>query len=241
MTTNVPESLRDTPEESTTNSKELALNERQYQLLLEGCGRLDGDYALEARFVVLVCGRLGLRAGELCHMDESWIDWRDNMIRIPRQQDCDSGRDGGICGYCRDCARQRAEYAEDGSITQADAEEWQWLAKTDSAERAVPYDFDPRSQLCIERFFDHWSEWRWSRVVVNRRLNRALEAAEELSTDTTTPHGLRATAATFHAGRGLDALPLQAMMGWSELSTARNYVKMSGENTARALRQIHSR
>lgn len=241
MPTNIPDSLRDTPGESTTQSKELALSEREYQLLLEACGCLDDPYALEARFVVLVCGRLGLRGGELAHMRESWIDWRDNMIRIPRQQNCTKGRDGGICGYCRTCAEQRLEHADDEALTEADVERFQWLAKTDAAERAVPFDFDPRAQLCIERFFDRFDEWRWSRPVVNRRLDRALEAADDLAVESTTPHGLRATAATFHAGRGLDALPLQAMMGWSELSTARNYVKMSGENTARALRQIHSR
>lgn len=53
-----------------------------------------------------------------------------------------------------------------------------------------------------------------------------------------TPHGLRATAATRFASRGLDTVALQSMFGWAQLSTAHNYIRRSGENTARAIRDI---
>jgi len=55
------------------------------------------------------------------------------------------------------------------------------------------------------------------------------------------PHGLRATAATFHASRGLDAFALQAFMGWETVDRAREYIRLSGETTARALSMVHSR
>lgn len=51
------------------HSKDDALNRREYELLLEGCHEIDDDYyALQAKFVALVAGRLGLRAGEIAHM-----------------------------------------------------------------------------------------------------------------------------------------------------------------------------
>lgn len=227
-------------ERSAHQSKDDALSERGFQLLLEGASRLDPGFARQARFVILVAGRLGLRGGEIAHMTEEWVDWRKNMIRIPRQQDCDKGRDGGICGYCKQQAAQRVDHADE-ELSTDEAESWQWMSKTDAAARSVPFDFDPRSELAIERFFDAHDRWPYSRAVINRRVNDALEEAEELSVEDTNPHGLRATAATYHAGRGLDVIPLQSLMGWSELSTAQSYVKKSGENTARALHQVHSR
>jgi len=222
---------------ATTHSRENALDEREFELLLEGCHALDDDYhALEARLVALVAGRLGLRAGELCHMDESWIDWRRRMIVIPRYHDCQKGRGGDVCGYCRQHAKQRVEYNEDVDL--ATALEESWRAKTDAAAREVPFDGSPRSELVIERYFDRFDEFTVSRTGVNRRVDAALEAAEGLDSDTTNPHGLRATAASYFASRGLNVIALQSMFGWANLSTAHNYIRRSGENTARAIRDI---
>jgi len=68
-----------------------------------------------------------------------------------------------------------------------------------------------------------------------------LERVDEFTSDTTTPHGLRATAASHASARGLDPLALQSMMGWADISTARNYVATSSDNTQRELHQIYSR
>jgi site-specific recombinase XerD len=80
----------------------------------------------------------------------------------------------------------------------------------------------------------------YSAQAVNRRLEDAAEAADNLIPDDIYPHCLRATAASYHAARGLDVIPLQSLMGWAQVSTAHNYVKSSGENTQRALRFTHS-
>jgi integrase len=222
-----------------TSTKEYALSDRKYQLLLEGASRLKDYYAQQARFVCLVAGRLGMRAGEIAHMTAEWVDWRRNMIVVPSHETCEKGRDGGVCGYCRSCAEQMADHNE--SMSFDEALELCWSPKTDAAAREVPFDFDPRVELTIERFFDRYDEYPTSRQSVNRRVDSAAEAAEGLDADDVFPHALRSTAATFHAARGLDVLPLQAMFGWSEISTAQNYIKKSGENTARALHMIHSR
>jgi hypothetical protein len=302
----------------TTRSKELALDDRQFELLLEGCARIpDEEQALQARFVALVGGRLGLRAGEITHMDESWINWRKRMIEIPRHHNCTKGKHGeSCCGYCQQQAEQRVEYnaisapearlelLEDGAIQgfrpettrqlivahqrhrdgdfgtdelddqvhtilEASAsDEWSiyenleteaqslvseqditleaaldamWRAKTDESERAVPFDWSARVEICIERFFDEFSAWPVSRTTTNRRVNKALREADELSESTTHCHGLRATAATHMAGKGMPTLALQSVLGWAQASTARSYVRASPENAARELHNMQSR
>jgi len=299
----------------TTRSKELAVDDRQFELLLEGARRIDDwQRAKQARFAILVGGRLGLRAGEITHMTEDWIDWRKRRIDIPRHHECDKGKNGDICGYCVQQAEQMVEYnaieapearlqlLEEGAIEgfrpettrqlivahqrhlagdfDVDAlgdqihtilegsksNEWDifenldtkakslvseqditleaaldlmWRAKTDEAARSVPFDWSARIEICVERFFDDFDRWPVSRSTTNRRVNEALENADELTVEDTHCHGLRATAASHHAGRGMPTLALQALMGWAQPSTARSYVRSSPENTARELHQIH--
>ncbi|WP_238532831.1 site-specific integrase [Halalkalicoccus jeotgali] len=220
------------------HSSEDALSEREFQLLLEGAASLRDPYAQQARFVILVAGRLGMRAGEIAHMDRSWIDWRNQMIVVPRHDPCTKARgEAGPCGYCKRLAEQAADHNPELSYEAALARAW--TPKTDSAARSIPFDFDPRTDLVIERFFERYEKFPHSKQAVNRRVNKAAEVTDELDEDSIYPHCLRATAATYHASRGLSALPLQSMLGWSDLSTSQKYVRRSGEATARALRTVH--
>lgn len=225
----------------TRHSKEDALDEREFELLLEGANSLEGNMGEEAYVAVLLTGRLGMRAGELAHMRSDWIDWRRRMIEIPRYQRCEKGKDGGICGQCEQQAQQMVEYNPEVTIEEARAE--MWRAKTDAAARSIPFDFSPRVEIAVERFFQDSlrDRWPYSQTAINRRINKSAEAAKEISDDDIYPHALRATAASYHAGRGLDVLPLQALLGWSQASTAERYVQQSPRNTARQLHQIHSR
>jgi integrase len=223
----------------TRHAKDGALDDREFELLLEGARSLDEYHRLGATFVIQAAGRLGLRRGEIAHMDESWIDWRERMIRIPATETCTKGRDGGPCGDCVKLAQQAVEH--NPGLDYETALDRRWKPKTDNAVRSVPFDWDPRAELAIERFFDEFAAYPWSVQSINRRVDRAAEAAEEISAADVFPHGLRATAASTHAARGLDVIPLQSLMGWAELSTAMNYVRSSGENTARALKQTHAR
>jgi integrase len=222
----------------TRHCKKDALNQREFQLLLEGAARMRDRWGFQARFVTLVLGRLGLRRGELAHMTEDWLDTRRNMIVVPRHEECTKGDDGGICGACRMMAKQRVEHNPD--MEYDDAHDLAWLSKTEEAAREVPFDFDPRVTLCIERFFDKYDEYPCSGQSINRRLKKAAELADDLEPEQIYPHGMRATAATYHAARGLDVIPLQSLMGWAQVSTAHSYVSSSGENTKRALHFVHS-
>ncbi|WP_394338778.1 tyrosine-type recombinase/integrase [Haloplanus rubicundus] len=76
-----------------------------------------------------------------------------------------------------------------------------------------------------------------SRSTLNRRVQAAASAAD--LPGRVYPHCLRATAASYHAYKGVAPVPLQALMGWSDLATAQKYSRISGTATADALRRFH--
>lgn len=215
---------------TTRHTHQDALTDREFERLLEGCEQLPEPRRFEARFICLAAGRLGFRAGEITHLTTDWIDWNRKLIRIPVFEPCD-------CGYCRRQARHEAANSE--SVTVAQARATRWHPKTSSSARVVPLDVSLRVDLCIERFADRYGTFPRSWSTVNRRVHEAAEAAELRGR--VYPHCLRATAASYHSYRGVPPVPLQALMGWSDLSTAQKYIRISGTATARAIRQAHRR
>ena len=304
-----------------TFSREKALNPREFEKLLMGARRVECDLRrLETEFISMMGGRLGLRPGEICHFRENWINWRKRCIEIPMYDKCDQGKDGGLCGSCKQSIRQRVEYhdmslgearlevlrkelidqialpghvknqltaahlghvhggltdevlsdqlehllesadeiangeqvlealddlareyRDENQLSRADAEELMWSPKTNNASREVYFDWSPRAELTIERYTDRFSRWMNSQTCINRRLDTALELAPDLEGDTTTPHGLRATAASYLAGRGLSTSALQAHFGWAQASTAERYVRHSPEATHSQLLETRTR
>lgn len=214
----------------TRHSHQDALSEQQYERLLDACDELDEPYQTEARFAIVVCGRLGLRGGELAHLSKSWVDFDKQVINIPAYQDCN-------CGYCRQQAELRVTNA-DGELTLDDAMAERWNPKTSHAVRCVPFDFDDRVQSVVSGFFwTHDDGWSKSRSTVNRCVKRA---AEHAGLDIY-PHALRATAATYHAYRNVPAPALMSLMGWADLATAMKYIRLSGGATQKALLDAHQR
>lgn len=215
---------------TTRHTHEDVLNDREYELLLEACTALPDPRAIEARFICLLCGRLGLRAGEIAHFQTSWIDWNRKLIRIPKHEPC-------ACGYCQRQARQEAAHTD--QLTESDTLASRWHPKTVASARSIPFDLSLRTELCIERFANRYDDFPRSRSTVNRRVKEAAEQAN--LTGRIYPHCLRATAASHHAYKGVAPVPLQALMGWSNLATAQKYIRISGTATADALRQVHHR
>lgn len=211
------------------NAHQDALDAPTFERLLAATDELAHPFDAECFGILVFGGRLGMRAGEIAHLDESWVDWTRRMIEIPRHHPCD-------CGYCRARARAHAK-AADTSLEKALA--GRWNPKTPASARAIPFDFDDTVEAAIEAFFDVFDAYEHSRASVNRRVDRVAEAAD-LETGRLYPHALRATAATHHAYRGVAAPALQSMMGWSKLATAEKYIRLSGGATAEALRDAHS-
>lgn len=223
---------------SITHSKEAALDEREFELLLEGAkalGRTDHYYAPDPPLAIYLMGRLGMRRGELVHMHESWINWREKQIEIPPQQPCEKGKDGDICGDCRQKARQRVEHADE--LTLEEALEHSWVPKTEAGIRDIYFGHDIRAQMFLERYFDseEYTRYEASGTGVSRRVTRSAELAPGLVDDSTHPHGLRATAASHFADRDLGIYQLKQVMGWKLLSTAEAYISNSSVQTAKAL------
>lgn len=220
----------------TRHSREDAISEQLFERLVDVSETLDEPYRSDCRFILFAAGRLGLRAGELCHIREDWIDWKQSIIHIPRHDPCDKGRHGMTCGYCRKRARSAVNC--DDELTLEEAVQHRWEPKTRNSARAIPFDYSDRVKREIEAYFFDRDRYETSRATVNRRVDTLLEAAD-LPTSTCYPHSLRATAATFHAAR-LQAGPLQALFGWSKLGTAQKYVRLTGAQTQRALREAHA-
>jgi len=217
------------------HSHEDALTEASFNDLVATAKELPEPFDAECVAVLYLAGRLGLRAGEIAHIRQPWINREQKVIEIPRHSECRSGKDGGVCGYCRKRAESAVEHNDD--LTLEEALEERWEPKTAKGARAVPYDFDAEVEAVVEAFFDDYDHWPTSRIGVNRRVDRVAEAADYESR--IYPHSLRATACTYHASRGVPSAALQAMAGWAQLQVANKYVRLSGAATSRALNDAH--
>ncbi|MFD2655317.1 tyrosine-type recombinase/integrase [Gracilibacillus thailandensis] len=207
------------------NSHQDALDDTKYRRLIEATDGLDEPFQTEAFAILVFGGRLGMRGGEICHLSEDWVNWERKMIEIPAYDAC-------ACGYCRQQAHLATQHDDELTIENAMAERWQ--PKTEHSIRTIPFDFDEEVEAAVEIFFDRFDGYEHSRASVNRRVDRV---AEEAGIDPASiyPHALRATAATNLAYAGVPAPALQSMMGWSKLSTATKYIRLSGTATADAL------
>ncbi|MFD1515816.1 hypothetical protein [Halomarina rubra] len=77
-----------------------------------------------------------MRAGEVAHMSEQWIDWPERTIHIPPFDRCTKGR--GVrqaCGYCTKRAESIAEHHQ--NITVEQALSTRWAPKTAAGARAI--------------------------------------------------------------------------------------------------------
>jgi integrase len=232
-----PDTFRSTANE-TRHCKEDALTDREFEEMYSATHRLDNDYfAVESRLILFAAGRLGLRVGEITHFREDWIDWRSQMIQIPRHDSCTMGRDTEQCGYCRQAARRMSDYH---GMTMDEALAMQWRPKTEASAREIPYDVSTRTTMAIEEYFDRFDTVQASSTGISRRVNALAETADNVDPGSTYPHCLRATAASHWAARGLNAVALKSMMGWSDFSVALKYIEESGARTAQALDAIQS-
>lgn len=222
------ELTRQSPNLPPRHTHQDALSDREFERLLDARDELTEPYRFEARLICLLAGRLGLRGGEIAHFSARWLDWDRKLIRIPSFDPC----------ACRYWSRQaRAEAGNSDQLTYSEALAGRWHPKTAATARVIPFDTSLRVELCIEEFVERYELFPKSPSTINRRLS---EAAAHADIDGRVyPHCLRATAASYHSYRGVTPLPLQGLMGWSDLTTAQKYIPISGTATARAIRKAH--
>ena len=219
-------------------------NSREYRALKRAArekvdsGRYDTDaYRLECQFIVRVMGELGLRAGELSHITDDWVDFDQLEINIPSYDECTKGRDGGPCGYCKKRARRRAEHAE---ITYETALRDRWEPKNETSARSIWFGWNEELVEIIDEYLYKNGKYPHSRVSVNRRVTDIAEACDMVGADEIDPHSLRAHAAMFHAKRGVRAFQLKEFMGWSDVDGAMDYIRMASDDVRSELKRVHS-
>lgn len=105
--------------------------------------------------------------------------------------------------------------------------------------RSIPFDLSLGIEPCVERFADRYDGFSRSRSTVNRRVQEGVNQTDLKAR--ICPHCLRATAASYHAYKGVAPVPLQASLGRSDLATAQKYVRISDIATADALRRVRRR
>jgi len=236
--TDTTEEERNYPDANeSTATREKALNAPEYERLLIGACRLRGDAGLEAWVAIVMLGRLGLRGGELTHFDSSWVDYYEGVIEIPGHDPCTSGQDGGVCGKCKQAIRQRQDNGDERSAEKIAGQ--YWMPKTAAAVRSIPYEWSARAQEAVATLVELHGEWPYSFSTLQRRIRDAMEAAPSLAEDATSTHGLRATAASYHAGNGLEKEALKQMMGWTDDKTPTKYLQINGQMTRRALSEVY--
>ena len=224
-------------------TRERVLSTNEFERLLIGASRTPTTQGspnadLEARAAILIAGRLGLRRGELAHLDASWVNTDTQMLHIPAHDPCDSGRNGSLCGYCRQAVAQMEDNRDDPD--RDELESMYWRPKTEASVRSIPYaSISSRVTFAVEWLLDEDGGWAYSSSTLKRRVEDAAEHAPDLTTNVTL-HGLRGTAATYHAGNGVDWQALKTMMGWRENDTPKQYLAIDGAMTKKALREVYS-
>jgi integrase len=185
--------------------------------------------ALEMEFILAGAGRLGLRAGEVSHMTDEWVDLDNCVIEVPLYSDCD-------CGYCKQQSRQKIQRGySDKSLDKL--MEQRWHPKTEASNRTIPYDFDPHVVDVFDRFFEaNPGGFPKCRTIINRRVDRLCELAG-YDKKRFYPHSFRAHAAQRFASKGIDAHTLRKIMGWSNIEAAVDYVAVYGPGVRDTLRQ----
>lgn len=214
-----------------TYSREDALEVRTFLRLFLGALAIeDEQQRIRTVMIVLCAGRLGLRANEIQHMHEGWIDWEQGVIRVPAHDPC-------FCKWCLDAAVGKvatakeipeSEVSRDDPAVLEYVYENQYEPKPNASARVVPFGWSKRITAWLLRFFRENEFVNVTQQQMRDDVRKAASLAEGVDPSNLTPHPLRATGATFYADAGLLSKPLRDLMGWSDRTEARRYVRGSG-------------
>lgn len=91
---------------------------------------MDDYHQLQSEFVIYLAGRLGMRSGEIVHLESDWVDMENKTVNIPLHEGCEKGDGGGLCGYCLQNAKQMANHND---VPLEEVKSLFWKAKTAEA------------------------------------------------------------------------------------------------------------
>jgi len=162
---------------------------------------------IEEKLLVCGLGQLGLRVGELAHLNKAWLDFQDDRLVIPSSMECD----------CRECQKR------DGV----------WRVKTTAGARSISFRHFPTTREVLKGYFGAFDQVGKSRRTLQLKLKRIAKRTD--LTKKIYPHALRSTAAMMFANAGLSAQGLCEIMGWEDLRTAQAYIARSGRTAAKEI------
>lgn len=214
-------------------SREDALEVSTFLRLFVGALSIEDDeQRIRTVMIVLCAGRLGLRANEIQHLHEGWIDWERGVIRVPAHEPC-------ACKWCFDSAVGKVATERDVPETEVNrfdedvleyVYEYQYEPKPGASARIVPFGLSRRITAWLMLFFEDHDYLDITQQQMRDDVRKAAEFAVGVDPSNLTPHPLRATGATFYADAGVLSKPLRDLMGWSDLAEARRYVRGSGRH-----------
>jgi integrase len=102
--------------------------------------------------------------------------------------------------------------------------------------RIVPFGKFRMVKDVIGAFFILEKSVNLTRIAVFQRVKRMASRAGVLHP--VTPHGLRATGATWAAHAGYNANAMREHFGWKALETAEHYLQTSGQSAMRAMHEL---
>ncbi|MFH5802405.1 hypothetical protein [Haladaptatus sp. CMAA 1911] len=199
---------------------------------------IDGELGDTAEFVIVSLGLLGLRAGEISHMNRDWIDFNRGIIEIPDHDPCTKGNDGHHCGYCREQARQSV--AQDPSKSFENELASRWKPKLVGLARKVPYNWNDEVIDLYDSFFETYDAYPRSRTSINRRIDTVAEASDCYDDVCEVyPDSIREHAGYYHANRGLDAYQLKEFLGLNNEAVATAYTEAASMDLEIELQRAH--
>lgn len=208
-----------------------ALSTEQFRSLYRGALDLDDDRRrLQACYVLLLAGRLGLAASEIQHLNAGWVDWERGELKIPAHEPCS-------CETCWIAARQ---YQYDGDERPLDAivEAEQWSPPPTSAPRTVAFGWSGRTTALLHSFFADREYLSLSRSGMLDLLTEAAYNAPDVDRAIVSLPVLRRTAVRFLAEAGFGPETLRQVTGWDE---AASYANEAGRFTTDRLYETFGR
>jgi len=248
------------------HSREDAITAKEWHRLIQETYNIKKDEtALECRMILVCCGRLGLRAGEITHLEQKWINWNEKKIQIPKYSNCTKGENQEVCGYCRNRAKDNLE---SNNLTQEEAveaiiehenldSEEEIINKAQKLIQEVNVDlqdmikqsWSPKTlssarkipfdfNPLLEIIIENFFDEFNSFNKSFATVHRRLDKVVEMSNieKNIYPHALRATAASHQASRDISIYSLMSFMGWTDPATARVYIQSNEQKAANEIR-----
>lgn len=205
-----------------------SITQDQLHQVLKACERT--NQVSENKYAGTTTGKLGMREGESIHMQFNWIDFEEEVIRIPVHEPCD-------CTYC--CGRWREKLGRRGRTTIFSMEmvsKEQWTPKSPAGIRTIPFGFDPEIRDVLQDFFKKYKKWPYG---VKAMQDRIRQLGKMVGIPNLGPHPLRSTAATNFALDGMNVFTLMRIMGWDDIKMAMIYVNKAGINIKQEFEKIY--